>query len=517
MVSIQMGRLSLPADYDDVAYLSSAQQWLNETPMHGIFGNLLALINQHAPIATALAALSFALGGAVDWPPYVANGVLLALTVLGAMLFLKAEKLPLWLAGFLALCLVAVPFFQQAVTEFRPDPFAGMAIAFCMLLLFRAPVFSLSRNRQFALGLLFGAALLMKPSVFLAAGFILAVAVLSSCAGFLIERKLKLREQAGSIVRSLGWLLAGAMVVFGPYLIAQGGAILGYTYMALFTLADVNDFNGSFAQHASFYATGLGGGGIALGPWFWLGTMTMAARLVATWRNDPQRLPSLGAGYAALLVIYLVLTLTAVKHYFLGSMFYATFSLFMLRDLAWLLPRAFVNVDGLNFPYGIVVLLIFLAVQTVFVPAPVLVTAVPDPAYRDTIRSATLLVWQVAKDKSAAADGVPAPVTILTNTGNPVRVPAIALQGMRERQEVRFSDGLYVRSVEEFLALAEKADIIVVSRPIGDPYPGSRLGDALQTAMAENKQFRSVASIADGFVQLYERADTSAPSASAAP
>jgi len=39
-------------------------------------------------------------------------------------------------------------------------------------------------------------------------------------------------------------------------------------------------------------------------------------------------------GYAALVAIYLVLTLTAVKHYFLGSMFFAAFSFFMVRD--WL-------------------------------------------------------------------------------------------------------------------------------------------------------------------------------------
>jgi hypothetical protein len=75
------------------------------------------------------------------------------------------------------------------------------------------------------------------------------------------------------------------------------------------------------------------------------------------------------------------------------------------------------------------------------------------------------------KTKAPPQTGASAPVTILTNTGNPVRVPAIALQGMRERQEVRFSDGLYVRSVEEFLALAEKADIIVVSRPSAIPIP----------------------------------------------
>src|SRR4051812_5635307 len=61
--SFQIGRLSMPADFDDVVYLGSAQLWLNELSRHGFLGDLAGLINQHAPVQTAIAALSYLLAG----------------------------------------------------------------------------------------------------------------------------------------------------------------------------------------------------------------------------------------------------------------------------------------------------------------------------------------------------------------------------------------------------------------------------------------------------------------------
>src|SRR5262249_47992246 len=100
-----MGRLSLPSDYDDVVYFTSAQQWLNAVATQGLFSSLAGLINQHAPMSMALAALSFAVGGAFDWPPYVANGFLLVAFLWAAMVFLRFEKTPFLLASLIVLCL----------------------------------------------------------------------------------------------------------------------------------------------------------------------------------------------------------------------------------------------------------------------------------------------------------------------------------------------------------------------------------------------------------------------------
>src|SRR5262249_26539723 len=142
------------------------------------------------------------------------------------------------------------------------------------------------------------------------------------------------------------------------------------------------------------------------------------------------------------------------------------------RDLAWLLPRAVVDVDGLDFPYGVVLLIMALAVQRGFDPAPVLVTANPDSNFADVVRQATEAVWQLVQAKAQPADGASTPVTILANTPDPVRVGALVLEGSRQKVDVRASDGIYVRSIEEFLALAAKADVIIVGRPSA-PYPGS--------------------------------------------
>ena len=507
--SFQIGRLAMPADFDDVVYLGNGQQWLNEISRHGFLGNLLGLINQHAPVQTAIAALSYLVAGPYDWPPYAANGVLLAVSLFGAMRILERETGSLLITIFVTLCLTAVPFFQHAVTEFRPDLFAGLVTAFAALLLLQQPLYRLSAAAQLRLGLLLGLALLMKPAAFLASGFIHAVAVLFSCAAFLLEEKAQLRAELNAILKSFGLLLLGAMLVFGPYLLLQGREIFDYIYLALFTLADVNNYNGTWLQQASFYANGPGGGA-ALGPWFWIGLFAMALRLAAALWTSSSRLPTLCAAYLVLFVIYLVLTLTAVKQYFLGSMFYAFFSLLMARDGAWLVQHAKIDVDEIRFPYGAVILALIVVIQRVFVPSALLVTAYPDENLRRAVRDTTQQVWQLAKDKAEAAQ---APITLLSNTANPVRGAAIGLQASRERLDVRIADGLYAKSAEEFLSLAENADIVVVSGPVGDFYPGSRLGNEFQSAMQADKKFRSLPPMLDGFVQIYEK-NAEAPAAS---
>ena len=508
--SFSIGRLSLPADFDDVVYLASGQDWLTGFSQRGVFGTLAAIISQHAPVHTLIAALSYRLAGPFDWPAYAANGVLLALTLFGVMRFLKHESRSFVTAAFVTLCLLAVPFFQQAVTEFRPDPFAGIVTGFAVLLLFQQPVYRLSPNVQFRLGLLLGLALLMKPSVFLASGFILTLAVLFSCAAFLIEDRAALGAHRAAILQAVARLFLGAMLVFGPYLLLQGAEILGYAYEALFTLADVNDYQGTSLEHASFYITGPGGG-LALGPWFWIGLATMALRLgVCAW-SDSSRLPTLGASYLMLLVIYLVLTLTAVKHYFLGSMFYASFALFMARDWAWLAEHLKVDVDGILFPYGAVILALLVLIQRAFIPTFSLATAYLDENVRRMVQETSGQVLQLARDKTAAQADKTAPLTILSNTANPARVGAVALQASREGLRVRFVPaGLYARTAEEFLSLAKAADIIVVGAPIGEAYPGSLLGDEFQAAMAADKTFRSLPPLLDGRIQLYEKNATPA-------
>jgi len=74
-----------------------------------------------------------------------------------------------------------------------------------------------------------------------------AIPVVFSYAGFVMEGTQPLRQQ---LIPSciVGAIPLGLDACFGLYLLAQGGEILAYVYLALFTLADVNNYNGTFLQ-----------------------------------------------------------------------------------------------------------------------------------------------------------------------------------------------------------------------------------------------------------------------------
>ena len=502
-LSFQTGRLALPSGYDDVVYLIAGQQWLNEIPTRGFLGDVGAILHQHAPLQTLMAALSFVLLGPQDWAPYAANGVLLGLTLIAIFWYLRREGTSLILAILLVLCLVDVPFFQHSVTEFRPDLFAGIVVGFSILLVVSEPAFLMTRKRQLYLGLLFGLALLAKPSAFLAAGFFIATAILFSYGGFLWERKLSLKQQLVPILRSFGSFALGAVAVFGPYLIAEGAAIFSYMYLALFTMADINAYPGTQVQQFSFYVTGPAGK-LALGFWFWLGVGTMLLRLGVTYAVAPARLPTLYASYASLLVMLVVLALTAAKSYFLGSMFYATFSLLMVRDLAFLAETKKFAVGRFQVPAAFAVLAVLIGIQKAFLPHKPLATSWTDRNYHAMVSDSTHYAWQIVWNKAHPAGAAPVPVNILINNAEPVRTAAIMLDATRRKFSVTLHDGVNARTTEDFMALVDKADLVIVTASMDYPYPGAKHGNELQALMAKDKRFRKSGMLMEDFVQFYE-------------
>jgi hypothetical protein len=509
-LSFQTGRLALPSGYDDVVYLIAGQQWLNELPTRGFIGDIGAMLHQHAPLQTLIAALSFVLLGPQDWAPYAANGILLGLTLIAVFWYLRREGTSLVLAILLVLCLVDVPFFQHSVTEFRPDLFAGIVVGFAILLVVSEPAFLMTRKRQLYLGLLFGLALLAKPSAFLAAGFFIATAILFSYSGFLWERKLSVKQQLVPILRSFGSFALGAVAVFGPYLIAEGAAIFSYMYLALFTFADINAYHGTQAQQFSFYVTGPAGR-LALGFWFWLGIATMLLRLGVAHAVAPERLPTLYASYASLLVMFVVLALTVHKSYFLGSMFYATFSLLMVRDLARLAETKKFAVGRFQVPAVLAVLAVLVGIQKAFLPNKPLATSTTDGNYHAMVGGSTHYAWQIVWNKAHPSGAAPVPVNILINSPHPVRTAAIMLDATRRRFTVTVADGVYPKTTEDFMALADKADLVIVTASMDYPYPGTKHGNELQALMAKDTRFRKSGMFMEDFVQFYERVVASAP------
>ena len=120
-----------------------------------------------------------------------------------------------WYWRYCSFCVSSMSrFFQHSVTEFRPDLFAGIVGGFAILLVVSEPAFLMTRKRQLYLGLLFGLALLAKPSAFLATGFFIAAAILFSYSGFLWERKLSVTQQLVPILRSFAAFALGSRRCF---------------------------------------------------------------------------------------------------------------------------------------------------------------------------------------------------------------------------------------------------------------------------------------------------------------
>ena len=474
--SFQYGRLSAPAMFDDVDYFIGGQQWLNELQLSGIVQSAIALLSYHSPLSSLFAAIAFAIFGPNDWGPYVINGVLLGLTFVAVLRFLAHEGAPVLAALIMTLCLAFVPFFQTTVTEFRPDLFHGVLVAFAILFLFRSPIFVAPRSQQVRLGLLFGLALLAKPAVFLAAGFVISVAVVVSTLAFLNDLRLTFQREIKSIATAYAYLLLGTAAVFVPYMAVSGGDTLEYAYQALISNINVWAYRGDLIQQVSFYSIG-DGGGTALDFWFWVGLATFLARMTLAIRSRDQVATTIG-GYVSLAGIYLAISSTPLKHYFLGSMFYATFSLMMARDWVWLFlqVRKQVPLYGTSSAYGTLIVLFGLAY--VVIPHPLVA---PYPAEMvDATRAATLDAWNaiLEGERRVKETGRSKPLTVLANSNDPVNVRAIELEARRGQLNVQFQSGDLTASADEFVAMAKTADLIIVTQSPQSFLPGERLGES---------------------------------------
>ena len=61
------------------------------------------------------------------------------------------------------------------------------------------------------------------------------------------------------------------------------------------------------------------------------------------------------------------------------------------------------------------------------------------------------------------------------------------------------------------MALADKADLVIVTASMDYPYPGTKHGNELQALMAKDTRFRKSGMFMKDFVQFYERVGASAP------
>jgi len=412
------------------------------------------------------------------------------LTFFAVLRFLAHEGTPFLVAALTTACLSLIPFFQTAVTEFRPDLFQGVLVAFAVLGLFKAPIFSASWLRQVRLGLLFGIALLAKPAAFLAAGFVISFAVIASTLAFLFDNKRDVSSEIGPIATSYAYLFLGTAAVFVPYLAISASYIFAYMAQVLVSNIGVWEYKGDFVQQVLFYSTGEGGGA-ALSYWLPVGLLTFLVRTVVAVRTRDNIGPTIGS-YLCLIVVYAVVSSTPLKHYFLGGMFYATFSLVMARDWSWLFLRVPKRIGSLP-AHG--TLAVVFCVAYLLTPRPILAVVFP-PQMVEAGRAATLDAWTIILDaeRRVRESGRGTPLTVLVNSNDTVNAWAIELEARRGQLNVRFQYGDFATSAADFVAMARSADLVIVTQSPQSFLPGAQLGDAFSSGL-QAAGFKVLASI----------------------
>jgi hypothetical protein len=487
----QFGRLSVPPLYDDVEYFLAAARWLNAAPSHGFAANLYGLLHQHAPFSTLSAVIGFTLRPDSFLGPYAINAVIILVFLLGvARLLWRCSLVDLvtCLAG--AAC---VPMLWQTMTEARPDLPWGLALGLAIGALLYRPLLQRSRWSIFRLGLLCGLACAIKPSavpaslacIGLAAGAQLACECLES--GIKTFRAAVARAGLPALLFAAG-LLAGAVPIVGIELVQT----IRYILSVMIHDRDFWVIDESFRTSLMHYSIGFEGR-LALNYWLWVGLALVTARLCLAVLNDRRDVGRACTILAAGLIAYAIPTLSNVKTYFLGAMFYGVFIVTMtlnfgavVAGLDAVISRLMPGTPlqrwlglGLHLLPLAAVLSLFLV--TCFPGRVALSTALTPDQIRD-IRVATARVWSLLQERSQGveASAQPGKVPVISfSSPYPVTPAAIQLYAVQARMPLDVRGELFNRTLDAAEKALLASDVAIVTSSMPHNLPGPRMGDEL--------------------------------------
>jgi hypothetical protein len=458
--SSRVGRLSVPPTYDDVVYFAAAAKWLSEAHRQPVLSSVVSLLSQHAPYATLSAIAGLLMTRHSYIGAYAVNGVVIAAFLLGIALLVRRSRLfQIAAALLLAGC---VPVVGQAVNEARPDLPWGLAFGLLSAVLVNTPLTLRSRRMAIILGALSGVVVLLKPAALPASiGAIASLLVISRVAGELTDEPRAPAHTNGGRY----WLFAAAgAAIMAPYLTVSLKHAAHYIWNTMVVNGDQWQYHAPLSAHATYYSAGYGGH-LALGNWLWIGLALFAVRAalaLACAQSDLARTIRL---FCALAVAYAIPTLSPMKSFFLGAIFYGTFVVAMaLNAVAVLDILAAVSPGSLRrwlAPVAALGLMVVF-IRTAIAGEVVLATRFDDRLRQD-MTTYSPLVWSTLR---AAASTVPAdhaPLDIAFLSPYPVNSWLMQLYAERELVPVRTREAYYGRSVNATVANLSSADIAVIS------------------------------------------------------
>lgn len=319
--SLRGGRLSVTPTYDDVAYLVEGLLHLDALESGGFRKLMVSFAHEppHAPLNTLLATTGFALVPGNRLGAYLMDGIWVFLTLyLGVLLLRPAPRL--MMAGLLT-ALLAIPIMGLVVSEFRPDLSWGLLTGFVSLILLTTDLTRLSWRRAMFLGMLVGLDVLSKPTGFLPVLANLGTAYVVSVVARYTESSFRLTDLA----RPTMILAVTAAAVTIPYYGYAWNDLVIYIRNVMFTDRDVwvTEHRALGDELIYFFdqsRTALGW----LTSWAPLATVAWLARIVS---QRPVSRSALVRAVGALLVMavsYAVATISPVKTFFFGCIYYGT-------------------------------------------------------------------------------------------------------------------------------------------------------------------------------------------------
>jgi hypothetical protein len=337
--SLRQGRLSLPASYDDVIYFIDAADRLQTLYDNGVGSCFASLFHNpsHAPLATFLYFVGFAVFGIHDWAPCLVNVVWVAVLLIFVKLLL--QDLPRWADVTIALTVLAWPLAGEIVVQCRPDIFTSLLTVMGCALMFRSPFLQAPTSHVAIGAALFGAALVAKPSIS-------PLTLVIYCASLLISiitdgHPLFDRVYLSNRLRRVAQYFAVTTITALPYFAFAWRDTYDYIYLVLIGQKERWAVNLDMFDAAGYYLWGPGGGAM-MGHWFWITIFLVAvAALLSLARQRSINQQTVGL-FVVFLFAYAVVSINTTKTAYLGvivSTFFLAFYVMACGSIIRLLLR----------------------------------------------------------------------------------------------------------------------------------------------------------------------------------
>jgi hypothetical protein len=332
--SLENGRLQCFPRVDDVIYMARGAEWLRLARESGLgeVARAYAENPPHSPWGAGVAAIGFAVFGVQEWVPYAMGFIQVFIALLIGAILLRKTPWPGWLAGMITLA--CAPLLVAGVQNFKPDYFAAILTAGGILHALHRPIAKAGAWRSVLTGAIFGAALLVKPSIFALTLLLLGGSVgVAAVVDVLIRRRLELARH----LRHGFSALLGCLAVASPHFVVAGPKVAQYMYDNM--LGERSDLwapDRTAAEHAAFFLTGPSGK-VMLGPTLWVALVLIgiAAAVIVRRRRRAEVCMAMGMG-CILFGTWLIPTLNWMKILTFGLTFQTLLAFVAVLSLAFL-------------------------------------------------------------------------------------------------------------------------------------------------------------------------------------